>query len=170
MTLAFSQALNGKLTHFPEKILNGLVNNELIKVSVYRDCVDTYLSKVNISRFAVPNKIHTIRRDEKNKWKPGNNIHFVIHNRTKSRYQFAPVVPCVSTQEILITWYWDEENPNGGWIDPEVTVDFRLLEDEEINQLAINDGFINATQFLEYFKSVSTDFVGKIIHWTDKKY
>src|SRR5699024_2081987 len=47
-------------------------------------------------------KIHTIRHDEKDRWKPGMKIHPIINNRTKNRFQFAPVVECQSVQKIKI--------------------------------------------------------------------
>jgi hypothetical protein len=50
-------------------------------------------------------KIHTIRTDYPHKWKSGNKIHFVINNRTKNRFQFAPVIPCTRTQDIQIDPY-----------------------------------------------------------------
>ncbi len=165
MTLAFSQAINGKLTHFPEKILNGLVNNELIKVSEYRDLQIQYVKKVISTNWIFANKIHTIRRDEKNKWKVGNKIHFVIYNRTPQRYQFAPIVPCVSVQPIKIKYCY---NRNTRALDtPIVYVDGFQISITEIEMLAINDGFKNSEAFFEYF---NTDFEGKIIHWTDKQY
>ena len=165
MTLAFSQAINGKLTHFPEKILNGLVNNELIKVSEYRDCKNEYKNHVLINNFTVEDKIHTIRRDEKNKWKVGNKIHFVIYNRTPQRYQFAPIVPCVSVQPIKIK-YWYQKCTDL-FNEPSVYVGGIELSIAQTELLAINNGFKNSEDFFEYF---NIDFVGKIIHWTDTKY
>ncbi len=48
-----------------------------------------------------------------------------------------------------------------------VLVDDRKLKIEEVNQLAINDGFNSVDDFFQYF---NTDFTGKLIHWTDLKY
>lgn len=48
-----------------------------------------------------------------------------------------------------------------------VSVDERLLTYEEISRIAKNDGFANVNDFFEWF---SSDFSGKIIHWTDFKY
>ena len=47
-------------------------------------------------------KKHTIRKDEKDRWKVGNDIHFVINNRTKNRFQFAPITKVKSIQIIKI--------------------------------------------------------------------
>ena len=104
MTLAFSEKINGSLTFFTTKILNGLVNNELIKVSDYR-AYSAQLEKKNTPViFCVANKIHTIREDKTNRWKAGNLIHFVINNRTKKRYQFAPIIKCVSIQILFFEY------------------------------------------------------------------
>ena len=48
-----------------------------------------------------------------------------------------------------------------------VAVDERLLTYEEIIWLAKNDGFANVNDFFKWF---SSDFSGKIIHWTNFKY
>ena len=165
MTLAFSQAINGKLTHFPEKILNGLVNNELIKVSEYRDLQIQYVKKAISTNWIFANKIHTIRRDEKNKWKVGNKIHFVIYNRTPQRYQFAPIVPCMSVQAIKIKYCYNRNTK--AFDTPIVMIGDKQLSINEETQLAINDGFQSSEAFFNYFDK---DFTGKIIHWTDKQY
>lgn len=104
-------------------------------------------------------KLHTIREDKNNRWKAGMDIHFVINNRTKDRFQFAPVVKCVSVQEIEIFAF------SIGI--PVININGRMIDYEEMKQLAINDGFPSVEAFFDYF---NTDFKGKIIHWTDLKY
>lgn len=165
MTLAFRLYLNGTPTHFPYKILNGLVNEELIKVSEYRKCVKEVYTDEEIIVLSFEDKIHTIREDNKNKWKAGNLIHFVINNRTENRYQFAPVVKCVSTQEIIIHKWYNKKTDK--YDIPMVFIDDNELTKLQIKELAINDGFESVAAFFEYF---NTSFKGKIIHWTDKKY
>ncbi|WZL88291.1 hypothetical protein VS868_11860 [Salinimicrobium sp. 3283s] len=100
-------------------------------------------------------KAHTIREDSKDLWKAGRDIHFVINNRTKQRFQFAPVVKCVSVQKVEISFMND------------VLVDGRELSFNEIEVLAKNDGFDSVEDFFSWFNK---DFTGKIIHWTNLKY
>jgi len=99
-------------------------------------------------------KVHTIRKDKKNRWKAGCNIHFVINNRTPNRFQFAPVLPVVATQHIVIQ-------------EKKVWVDARFLGESEIETLAKNDGFNSINDFFQWFNG---DFEGKIIHWTNILY
>ena len=100
-------------------------------------------------------KIHTIREDSKNRWKNGKKIHFSTGARS-SNYKCFKEGICVSTQNIEINY-------------PEIWIDGRNLNEYEILELAINDGFDDTIDFwnwFEYFK----DFRGKIIHWTNLKY
>jgi len=106
-------------------------------------------------------KLHTIREDKKNLWKAGNDIHFVINNRTPQRFQFAPVVKCVSTQRIEILHGLKSDKQAF------VAVDGKTLHISDIKRLAINDGFDSVDDFFAWFKE---DFKGKIIHWTNLKY
>lgn len=110
-------------------------------------------------------KIHTIRQG--NRWKAGMKIHPVINNRNKNRFQFAPVMECVSVQEIEIykgiilidnKVFYDE------WISKHCPDRSKL---NFISKLAINDGFPSVEAFFQYF---NTDFTGQIIHWTDLNY
>lgn len=112
---------------------------------------------------AVTPKLHTIRKDEHNRWKAGNEIHFVINDRTRNREQFLPPVKCVSTQRIDITYPF----AHASHLLPMVLVDNRMLTAEEVKLLAINDGFTSLEEFFAYF---NTHFTGKIIHWTHLKY
>lgn len=110
-------------------------------------------------------KIHTIRQDIKNKWKPGNKIHFVINNRTKNRYQFAPTIVCTSTQQIIIKYFYNGKTEQFDL--PTVLIDGKEKKGKQLLELANNDGFDTVEDFFAYFK---TDFTGKIIHWTNFKY
>lgn len=111
-------------------------------------------------------KLHTIREDPHNRWRPGMKIHPVINNRTKDRFQFAPTLECTGTQEI-----WIRQSPMGERYanikDPAVKSGWRVIRNEEFAQLAINDGFPSVEAFFRWF---GKDFKGKIIHWTDLRY
>ncbi len=161
MTLSFSTQINGKNTYFPEKILHSLeiqdsadkyqmavIERADLNLSVYWNC---YAKK------------HTIREDKANRWQPGVKIHFVIYNRSPKRYQFAPIKPVTLVQAIEIIY--PEVLEEGEH--PIVKVDGIKLMPNQIRRLAINDGFLSANEFFEYF---NTPFTGKIIHWTNEKY
>ena len=108
-------------------------------------------------------KLHTIRSDPKNRWKAGNKIHFVINNRTKDRFQFAPVLECKSVQNIRIR-HSLIPYPPGVFVGDNLM--YRLAP-EEIEDLARNDGFNSVEDFFKWFDK---DFDGKIIHWHENKY
>lgn len=123
----------------------------------------------------LPPKLHTIREDKSNRWKAGNDIHFVINNRTKNRLQFAPIIKCKGTQYISIIYIDDYPIVYLGdtqescmpfyWENPYDSEDGYGVE--QMKELAMNDGFNSIEDFFKYFDS---DFIGKIIHWTDLKY
>lgn len=144
-------------TFFVEKILIGLLKNSLIRRIDYVDILEEFRSRFNRNWDVKPDlraKLHTIRRDEKNKWHAGRKIHFLINSRTKDRFQFGPVVECVHVQSIEI-------------VNSSVVVDGKVLSNEKLYELAINDGFETVLDFLTYFQH---GFRGKIIHWTNLKY
>ena len=103
-------------------------------------------------------KHHTIRTDPHNRWKPGTKIHMVLWNRTAKRFQFVPVLEVKSVQEIEIV----NKDLRGVRINKE-----KWLMADEIQRLALNDGFDSMDDFFAYFHK---DFEGKIIHWTDLTY
>lgn len=105
-------------------------------------------------------KVHTLREDKHNRWKPGMKMHMATGVRTKNYNQFNLEV-CQSTQNIKIT------NKSNYLNETEVTVDGRQLSESEIQQLAWNDGFENLVDFWWWFQD---GFTGKIIHWTNLKY
>ena len=177
MILSFKTKTNDKPTYFPEKIITGLFQNKIISKDkaielFYPETLKKLIpmeyhgtkNDVAISKIKFDNsvnhfpKIHTIRKDEKNRWKPGMLIDFFINARQKDMFRFAPRVPVVSIQYIGILHYRDN---------PEVNIDGRYLFPSEVETLANNDGFESVAAFFKYFNE---DFNGKIIHWTDLKY
>lgn len=174
MILGFSTELNGKPTHFIEKIWKGLKENiskEFYVVHETRMSHEEMTTEYEVDSDIYPTvkaKLHTIREDKKDRWKKGMNIDFFINCRQKNMKRFAPVLPVVSTQKFKIIYY---DNTNTVWEFPHlkfaVRVDNRRLEPAEIKILAQNDGFDSAEDFFNYFDK---DFSGKIIHWTDFKY
>lgn len=197
MTLSFQTKwpermgeLTGQKNYFVEKILKGLPDNDKdFYPEICVHCGWEGMSSIHLSErcskcgyfslryyrefpplgdngcythLNVHAKIHTIRHDPHNRWKPGMKIHFVINNRTKNVFQFAPVIECMSVQKIEIVYrHIKNERPANVWIDD------RIMSEDEVLQLALNDGFPSVEAFFLYFNE---DFSGKIIHFTDLKY
>lgn len=114
MILGFKQEINGKPTHFLEKIWLAfdndlIITNEsklLFKLALYDRIGNKYgdLSYAELAPKYYP-KLHTIRKDENDQWKVGNKIHAVYNHRQKGRqYQFVPTFKCLGTQKIEIKW------------------------------------------------------------------
>lgn len=178
MILPFSTQLNGKPTMFTNKIVKGIWKN-------YGEKMTEHAKSVNLPAFYVfedltifqqeklASKIHSMREDKNDRWKPGRLIHFFINCRQKNMFQFAPVLPVISTQRVEILWGCDTTitagtmKLQGTYRQYIILVDGRQLSIREVEALAVNDGFDNKQDFLDYF---NTDFKGKIIHWTDYKY
>lgn len=196
MTLSFSTKwpakmgdLAGKPNYFIEKIWNGFPCNELsFKDFDYYASRDEYFDRFHKywdgeDEICFSPKIHTIRSG--NRWKAGMKIHPVINNRTKDRFQFAPVMECKSVQEIEIidanmlsmnhpdiSYHSDVQVDFSGdvvsfFLRYTVKIDGKVLNSEEVSKLAINDGFPNADAFFFWFDK---DFKGQIISWVDFKY
>jgi hypothetical protein len=174
MTLGFSTHINDTPTYFVEKIWESIFQKSIL-------CdADEFIDKVlealpgGYQSGTHPPKIHTIRADPKDRWKPGNKIHMVTGNRTPKRFQFAPVLECVSTQEIEIKWTSSPYHKicfglfiDGGLYGTAYGQDKITDVDKTIYDLAINDGFDSLDDFFQFFDE---DFTGKIIHWTGHKY
>ena len=165
MTLAFSQQLNGKSTFFVDRILNGLLYSNIINHNEHHFLKIDYFKKTCFQYAIGSAKFHTIRDNSLKRWKPGTKIHFVINNRTKNRFQFAPIVPVISLQEIQIKYCYNPKTENFDL--PFVLIDGREIKGKELTILANNDGFDTVEDFFEYF---NTDITKTIIHWTNFKY
>lgn len=163
MNLGFKEKINGKATQFLAKIwvaiyvptnkgLDTYINYSNAYKEKFGDCWDEK------KMFLKPKK-HTIRIDNEDRWKVGNKIHFIVNNRTKKRFQFAPVMPVTAVQKIKIDCFKDIKK---GTFQYAVFIDGRKLNLTEIKQLSLFDGFDTLDDFLEYFKG---GFEGKIIHW-----
>ena len=173
-TIGFSVKFSwGEETHFVPKIWEGIIEYGLFPqwaslpylLLAEGKNLDYIFKKEGISP-----KIHTIREDKADLWKPGRKIHPVVFNRTKDRFQFAPVLECKSVQKIEIRYI--PEMPWRGCI--KINGIFKSVfnsnfsDDKDfLNQLALNDGFNSVEDFFRFF---SKDFSGKIINWTDFKY
>lgn len=189
MTLSFSTRwpekmgprYAGKRNYFANKIIkwcwqnipeetNYLIQNRTKEEEELFDRVDPFGNLTVYQTEMLKPKIHTIREDSKDRWRAGVNIHPVINNRTKDRFQFAPVMEVKSIQNIEIIY--DEEICNAHGVEPVIKIDGRAInfhydDIDEYDNLAVNDGFESVHQFCSWFDK---DFTGKIIHWTDFKY
>lgn len=160
MTLSFSLQINDKPTHFVDKIIIGLANHNIINKQQAIECINAYeLQGYQFETELYP-KIHSIRKDKFNRWKAGNDMHLVINNRRPNRFQFAPIVPCISVQEIEIKNMFSDHNA--------VFIDGLRQTRRQIDQLAKNDGFDSTDDFWQYFDY--RDVKEKLIHWTNHKY
>ena len=179
MILPFSTQINGKPSFFVEKIHKAFRLKELNM----KAAIDPRIHYTPDYNFFVKDKchhkIHTIREDKKNRWKPGTMIDFFINCRQKDMFRFAPRVPVVSVQEVFMTKRGNELEITiskvGSYIGGD---DFYLYHDAK-TQLALNDGFDNLQDFNFYFlqridenyKQTGNSWLkGKIIHWTNFKY
>ncbi|WP_156039724.1 hypothetical protein [Aureispira sp. CCB-QB1] len=162
MNLIFTEQINKKPSYFIEKISNSLLlgMDEYLKyLALYEN---KFGKKWDGALSAMKPKKHSIREDKADRWKVGMLIHFIINPYNSNRFQFAPTLPVTELQKILILTV---DVPS-----IMVFVDGRKLDRFEVEELAINDGFDNLEDFINYFKG-KQDFEGKIIHWThDFKY
>ncbi|MEO9257389.1 MAG: hypothetical protein ABI207_03345 [Crocinitomicaceae bacterium] len=112
-------------------------------------------------------KIHSFRQDTHNRWKKGRSIQMATGVRTK-QFNCFKRDECKSVQEVHMSYAF------GDII--EMTINGRYINEfSEKEQIAKNDGFKNWEEFFDWFYPViknSEDefYVGKIIHWTDKRY
>ncbi len=111
-------------------------------------------------------KIHTIRLDNKNRWKKGMKIQQANGVRTKYYNCFQEDV-CTGIQTIKIKHPKSSMSLLNTYYSIKVYIDDVQLGTIGIRELAINDGFNCMKDFLDWFNE---DFEGKIIHWTDKRY
>lgn len=169
MTLSFKTQINGQPTYFADKIIKGLTDKKIISRSdVYPLCIEYWGTKYASKYPLVYPKLHTIRKDDSDRWKAGNKIHFVINNRTKNRLQFAPVVNVVSIQKVLI-----DPIRESIVIVNSATTDacMKKLNDDNTFQFALNDGFNSLREFFSYFRNQNPNpKIYKIIHWTSLTY
>lgn len=159
MILPFSTQMNGKPTYFVERI------HKSLKSTYFNDSVGFSPAHVpkdfDFVMFPLLEpKHHTIREDKNDRWQVGTKIDFFINCRQKNMFRFAPVLPVVSVQEIIIKQW------NGK---PQVYIDGSPFPMQYLLlvELAKNDGFDTIEDFFAYFNQ---DFKGKIIHWTDLRY
>lgn len=166
-------------TYFREKILFGagyITNVEKTFHGVERTLVkETDIKAIEIHKQAgaIP-KLHTMRLDPHDRWKPGMSIQMVYRGPKYSiDHHFNEGIPelqtCISVQKIKL-WFTGSlgEFENGERkqeIRMHAIVDGKRIDNPEL--LIKNDGFTNLYDFSRWFKGT---WEGKIIHWTDFRY
>ena len=176
MILSFKTTINGKPTYFPQKILQGLYRLGIASGDTFKYAQEFPGEKLLFDSERNM-KIHSIRTDEKNRWKAGIMIDFFINARQKDMFRFAPRIPVVSTQKIRIKYTTSSSNTPLIYIEIFGNSDFKCFDTynpelkissfKNIEKIALNDGFENLEDFFSYFNE---DFEGKILHWTDLRY
>lgn len=107
-------------------------------------------------------KVHTLRDDPHNRWKPGVKMHQAVGVRTSS-YECFNEAYCESTQQVIMT-----HTPQRGL---EVWVDGKKLDEDTIDTLVKKDGFAQRAAFIDWFFTGKEDDVKKkLLHWTDLRY
>lgn len=176
------QSCAGQPNYFVQKIWSSLVEEDtcIMEFIRYQEAHVTKFERlwdidIELQDEDVIAKLHTIRAG--NRWRPGMKIHMAINNRTKDFFQFAPVIECVSVQNVEIRKYRYNEQPgynfsyciqHGESKQPfNVLIDGLKLNRQEVMELAFNDGFGSPEKFFDFFNA---DFTGQLIHWTDFRY
>lgn len=101
-------------------------------------------------------KIHTIRKDPQQRWRVGMTCHMWMHsprNVSKNPFQFAEAEVSEVKQIEIIK---DEIKTHVSWF---VEVDSKSLTFDEVQSLAIADGFDSAEEFIDWFG----EFSGRLI-------
>lgn len=180
MILSFSTQLNEKPTYFINKIWSGLIDQNIAKNYVdFFNEVPEMQSVGYTAGLSFPPKLHTIREDKTERWKPGVMIDFFVNARKINMCRFAPRIPVISVQEIFMS-------RRGSMLEITIAKEGSYIGGEDFyvdavtqGQLATNDGFTEYDDFRNYFLSVIEAngkatgnywFSGKIIHWTNLKY
>lgn len=168
---AQKKGLSGKPTMFVEKIFQGLNKFQMPNFHQWHEYIDKCEEEGVIDYNYLNDhfgdddkgKIHTIRRDEKNRWNNKKYIHFSIWKGRpyhSEAFNFAPVIQCTGKERIKIS-YWSSLPK------PLVMIGDTVINMKAIEQLAFNDGFDSVEDFFSWFDS---DFDGWIIHWTPFRY
>jgi hypothetical protein len=151
----------GTPTHFVEQLWNMISNRDMITVDQsnewheYGSILEPYY---DYSYTFEKEKLHTIRL-QSNRYKVGQMQQPFIWSGKPYKdpiFRFMPPMPLISKQEIIITpSYW-------------IFIDGKTLKSNDVDRLALNDGFDNTEDFFKWF--TKRPFFGEIRHYTDLKY
>lgn len=181
MNLGYKQhfPFNGQWTNFEHKILAGFpigVQMNYAKALCANLPESDRIAYITLfmDNMEVDPKLHSIREDIHDRWKPGMKIHHSFGVRTKS-YRCFFINECISTQRIDIQYHdWSDfvgqYTYHNKVTDPFILIyidDVLLHDGNKLELLVHNDGFDSTKDFFRWFNK---PFKGKIIHWTDFKY
>lgn len=154
-------------TYFPYKVLYGLLENKLIDLKVYDQCMKELSLRLPTpygrDEDDISAKCTTIREDMR--WRQGLDIHFIINNRKPTRYQFAPLLPARSVKPVEILYdevtYKRAVLLDNRFIFHE-TNDDEVYRSERFKVLWQLEGFDSENAFWEWFKK---PLKGVLIDW-----
>lgn len=113
-----------------------------------------------VDRIIKKTKKTTIREDKTQRWKVGMSIQFwkgsPRNTRAKNKPYWFAVGECTKIDQIEIRYTSCGKGLQ--W----VAINDKYISYQEIEQLAIDDGFDSIVDFMKWF---SEDFKGRIIHW-----
>jgi len=151
---------------FPQYKYSIIVDSHLNKYISYLNSINKEYANVSSS------KIHTIRKDSRSRW--NKDVVFApVAKHDNDQIQFFSNLKIVNTQEIKVSYYrkkpevYIKSEALKMWVIFYADYGSEIYNEEGMNELAVNDGFRDIKQFFQYFKE---EYVGKIIHWTDKIY
>lgn len=168
-TVGFSQILNEKPSFFVDLVWQGILEGEAC-TSVpftangrlesfyrhYRDYFQTFGKNWDAAAINYSPKLHTIRSNKNGYYKKGMFLHPVVNNRSKNRFQFAPVLKCTGTQRI----HMEGED---------LFVDFKRVNRGVAKTISRIDGFPLLHEFIQWMKD-NDDGNLVIVHWSKLKY
>ena len=123
-------------------------------------------------------KIHSLRKDTKNRWSVGMIIQQAIY-RFRMQYHCFEETECKGIQTVTIEKVDSKQITCDCFIFREtikreekivgfkITIDGKVIDRATITKLSYNDGFDSTDTFFCFFWN---GFSGKIIHWTSFKY
>ena len=179
MNLGFKERFDdGSKTYFPALIWDSLIPEDDVEalLEMGRYCqmyADRYGHPWDMVPVDEPRdaKIHTLRTDKSDRWKPGMRIHFKCGNRYEpgGQFQFAPVCRCHAIEKV--TMFSDGARLF-------LYVGGRALIGDEMEQFARNDGFRDSDHMASWFfpETANVDETDmakvhlKLIHWTAHLY
>ena len=112
-------------------------------------------------------KCHTIRKWRKVPFKNGDELSFFTGMRTKKCRRLRPNAVCTSAMPIAIATRRREVflmAAKGSAYSARLRPD-GMLNAEEIDLLAKNDGFKSVDAFFQFFGSDGFDFAGQLVEW-----
>jgi hypothetical protein len=116
-------------------------------------------------------KILHIVKDDENKWHKDMPITFLSSVTANDKVKFKSAT-CVSIQDIEFKWTVH----NKGFVSESNVVQLFIdnknitLDGDKVDDLIFRSGFKDRKDFFEHNTWNKKNFIGKIIHWTNKNY